>query len=384
MAAGSIAVVYPTRLTLLALSAWRPCRLALLLLALMTAAAHGQAACVGDCDASAAVTVDELTAMIAVALGVPSPVSCDAGDANRDGSITVDEIVAALTNALQGCSFQELSGTCLVPGDVGLTGCSVGTIVNVFRCETPSCDETARMQIGSTSVQPPPDGGFVVTFDARQAADVRLVLEALVDEAQIYRTIDVGNVGDIGSAATPTARHTIGPTTEAAVRLMAEVGLEQFTDDGIERVIAAAGRAINESSLAGLSPGEAANRATEVARNDPTLKDEIESNRILSPEILVTAAIDPRGDTDPYGFTLERAAGVVLNLAKTGDSSPAVCLRVFALRSNEPIRGGERRCATSTQLPVRMDLSLPGGSYTVLVDGDGVSDYSLLYLQTGN
>jgi hypothetical protein len=141
---------------------------AIALVIVMNARAYGQAACVGDCDASGQVTVDEITAMIAVALGVPSPVPCEAGDVNGDASITVDEIVAALTNALEGCSSQQLSGTCLVPGEVGLTGCVVGTIVSVFRCDSSSCDDAARTQIGSTSVQPPPDGGFVVAVDARQ------------------------------------------------------------------------------------------------------------------------------------------------------------------------------------------------------------------------
>lgn len=60
--------------------------------------------CIGDCDADGAVTIDEVLAMINIALG-NAPVShCTSGDANRSGQITIDEILAAVNNALNGCS----------------------------------------------------------------------------------------------------------------------------------------------------------------------------------------------------------------------------------------------------------------------------------------
>jgi hypothetical protein len=65
--------------------------------------------CVGDCNGDGTVTVDEILAMVNIALGIPLgnvPVGggdCRAGDANHDGQITVDEILAAVNNALNGC-----------------------------------------------------------------------------------------------------------------------------------------------------------------------------------------------------------------------------------------------------------------------------------------
>ena len=60
-------------------------------------------ACIGDCNHSGEVTVDEIITMVNIALG-NSPVSaCLAGDANGDGEITVNEIIAAVNNALNGC-----------------------------------------------------------------------------------------------------------------------------------------------------------------------------------------------------------------------------------------------------------------------------------------
>lgn len=61
-------------------------------------------ACTGDCDASGEVTVDELVAMVSIALGSQELDVCGAGDANRDAAVTVEEIIAAVSNALAGCT----------------------------------------------------------------------------------------------------------------------------------------------------------------------------------------------------------------------------------------------------------------------------------------
>jgi hypothetical protein len=60
--------------------------------------------CVGDCSGDHSVTVDELLAMVNIALGNANVSTCLAGDANHDNKITVDEILTAVNNALNGCS----------------------------------------------------------------------------------------------------------------------------------------------------------------------------------------------------------------------------------------------------------------------------------------
>lgn len=59
--------------------------------------------CVGDCDGSNDVTVDEIITMVNIGLGSQSVSACLAGDSNGDGQVTVDEIVTAVNNALNGC-----------------------------------------------------------------------------------------------------------------------------------------------------------------------------------------------------------------------------------------------------------------------------------------
>lgn len=61
------------------------------------------AACAGDCNLNADVTIDELLVMVNAALGSMQPAACLAGDANADGQITINEIIAAVNNSLNGC-----------------------------------------------------------------------------------------------------------------------------------------------------------------------------------------------------------------------------------------------------------------------------------------
>lgn len=60
-------------------------------------------ACIGDCNSSRDVTVDELLSLVDIALGNAPPAECPAGDGNHDGQITVNEILTAVNNALNGC-----------------------------------------------------------------------------------------------------------------------------------------------------------------------------------------------------------------------------------------------------------------------------------------
>lgn len=63
----------------------------------------GPGGCVGDCDGSGSVTVDEIVILVNVGLGAAGADVCAAGDANGDGSVTVDEIITSVRNGLEGC-----------------------------------------------------------------------------------------------------------------------------------------------------------------------------------------------------------------------------------------------------------------------------------------
>jgi hypothetical protein len=60
-------------------------------------------ACVGDCEGTGAVTVDELVKGVAIALGTAQLDQCASIDSDSNESVTVAELVTAVSNALNGC-----------------------------------------------------------------------------------------------------------------------------------------------------------------------------------------------------------------------------------------------------------------------------------------
>jgi hypothetical protein len=62
-------------------------------------------ACVGNCDAGPAVTVDELIRGVNIALGILPLDVCPSFDINGTGDVTVEELIKAVGNALNGCGF---------------------------------------------------------------------------------------------------------------------------------------------------------------------------------------------------------------------------------------------------------------------------------------
>lgn len=76
-------------------------RVALLLACIWCGAAKVAAACTGDCDGSAEVTINEIVTMVGMALEQGG--SCAAGDRDGDGRITIDEILQAVQHSLMGC-----------------------------------------------------------------------------------------------------------------------------------------------------------------------------------------------------------------------------------------------------------------------------------------
>ena len=60
-------------------------------------------ACVGDCDANGAVSIDELVRGVGMALAGGGAEACVAFDRSGDGNVTIDEIIAGVAVALSGC-----------------------------------------------------------------------------------------------------------------------------------------------------------------------------------------------------------------------------------------------------------------------------------------
>jgi putative iron-regulated protein len=77
----------------------------------LTIAAASDAACIGDCDASGSVIVNELVTGVAVALGSQPARVCILIDVNGDGKVTIDELITAVASALNGCPSGAATAT---------------------------------------------------------------------------------------------------------------------------------------------------------------------------------------------------------------------------------------------------------------------------------
>lgn len=91
--------------------------------------------CIGDCDGSGQVTVDEILRAVSIALGAARASECTRADDNGDGVVTVDEIVNAVTAALRGCS--------ITPGVCGGAVTSTPKICNVQLIPDPVLEAAA-------------------------------------------------------------------------------------------------------------------------------------------------------------------------------------------------------------------------------------------------
>ncbi len=73
--------------------------------------------CVGDCDRSRTVRVNELITGVNIALGLRVLGDCLAFDGNDNGRVTIDELLRAVNNALSGCSNRDIVLQ-IIPGAV--------------------------------------------------------------------------------------------------------------------------------------------------------------------------------------------------------------------------------------------------------------------------
>ena len=123
--------------------------------------------CCCDCHGDASVTVDELLAMVNIALGDADISVCPAGDTNSDHQITIDELLAAVNSALNGCppdvSGQwSYSGQFIFGGDVVQTDSGNATIGQV--CERFNMRFVGTWQNTEHNVDPGKSGPEDVKF----------------------------------------------------------------------------------------------------------------------------------------------------------------------------------------------------------------------------
>jgi hypothetical protein len=115
-----------------------------------------------------------------------------------------------------------------------------------------------------------------------------LIVEARVEPATTYRVIVFGPLGNGGAGAQTLDNILLSPTSEAAVRLLAENGLQNFDDDGVDAVIDAVQVANANTNFAGQGAEQAVLTALGIARADSTVESVIEARRTPGPSATPT------------------------------------------------------------------------------------------------
>jgi hypothetical protein len=138
------------------------------------------AACVGDCDDSGSVTVDELVVMVDIALGTLDIESCAGGGANADGQVTVDEIVTGVNALLDGCPGEGSPTPTATAGLTAMPTASPTPTTSAVLAPTPTSTEepTGTATATPTVTATPTENGVLSVAEAvaRDADGVALHL----------------------------------------------------------------------------------------------------------------------------------------------------------------------------------------------------------------
>jgi len=169
------------------------------------------AMCVGDCNGSGTVTVDEILTMVNIALGNVDVSMCLAGDADRDKKITIDEILAAVNNALSGCPTAGPTPTA-TPTPVQTTGAT--PTLSPLPTPTP----TAAATITGFSPMSGPPGGSVIVMGTNLGAATGVTFNGAAATFTVLSATQVSATVPDGASSGPirvTTAH--GAATSASV-----------------------------------------------------------------------------------------------------------------------------------------------------------------------
>jgi hypothetical protein len=337
--------------------------------------------CPGDCGGDDYITVDEIVLLVNIAIGAKAVVDCEAGDINRDEEVTVDEIIVAVRKSLDSPDLEAI-GSCMVPGpdeQRPLEPCRDGTPVDVYRClDRDNCrkDPAARrfaLRVnvgegvtagqGAFRVGPFPDclGTATYYFEARPSVQDSL------------STIDYGPVGNLPvprrSAAEDPRVVTLSPLTEAAVRLADERGLANFGTETFNDLVRSVSDNTPAAVYVGRAVGEASAAITTVAAGDEQVRATLAA--VLRHDVPSLMSLDAGKNSDFYKLSLNEPTRVILQMTRSSGAI-APCIEVVPR---------EKVCDADS---VRVELTLPAGTYHVFVSDQGINrvgSYRLYYLR---
>lgn len=174
--------------------------------------------------------------------------------------------------------------------------------MNAFICRNRgTCVDAPGDPVGSDGTDD--NGQFSIVIDADALVGNLLLLEASVDGVKI-RAIITPNQLHIGPSgllaarvrAADVAEFFVDPISEAAVQVLDAAGIDNYSDDGVEAVIAAVTAATTDSTFDGQPTQQAVESAAATAANDPTVQEVLQTERFTPTP---TATVTPTPSTTP-------------------------------------------------------------------------------------
>lgn len=149
--------------------------LALLCGALLAVASTAGAQCVGDCDESCDVSINELIRGVGISLGSQAVEACASFDADADGQVAINELIRAVSNALGGCGED-----CVGSGSPSPTPTVTPGAETPGTPGTPAVTPTRSGGI-PTPIPPTPTGGLLlVGAGAADGTTVRVTFNGVI------------------------------------------------------------------------------------------------------------------------------------------------------------------------------------------------------------
>lgn len=274
--------------------------------------------CLGDCDGDGGIELAELVTGIRIALGLADVLTCSPLDDGGDRAVGIDELLGAVGVSMNGCGGPvDVGGFCRrpaspgeQPGANGLVGCA-GDRVTLSRCDDRrTCLADGGLVIldfGTIAA----GGSFSATIDRARVADRTLLFDVALADGSHYRTLSFGLIASAGGGAggvTDRIQVLLEPSTEAAVRLIDEQGLETFSSDGALEVIRASTTANLATDYNARSPAEASNLATVTARGDAQVQEALEEGKLSEVVFRFSALGAAPGGSGSFDVSLDSGA----------------------------------------------------------------------------
>jgi hypothetical protein len=197
--------------------------------------------------------------------GSGNPTPTPAGSMSPTGAPTAGASPTPTATAMPG--GVTIGGRVLIPGPSGLIA-GQSLAVDVFACATRR-DCLATPSAALAHAVTGSDGTFTVEIAGDLVPpDTLLVLDASTGDVSCRQLITPPTL----TTLTPGTQLTIDPISEAAVRLLDAAGMENYSDDAIDAVIAAVRTANADTNFDGLTADQAKDAAGQAAAGDPAVQ----------------------------------------------------------------------------------------------------------------